>query len=123
MFFPVILCFINCWNIDLAAKMRSIFLVAKVVALSLVIVTGCTFYFVQGETTRGLQQPFDKTSTNPGLIALSFYSGLFSYGGWQDISFIICQLKHSFIPIYIFLRRNCLNFVVEELKDPFKYNI
>ncbi|XP_032792571.2 large neutral amino acids transporter small subunit 2 [Daphnia magna] len=91
------LCLINCWNVNWSAKLRSVFLIAKVVALALVIVTGCAFYFVQGNSTRGFQEPFATTSTDPSLIALSFYSGLFSYGGW-----------------------NCLNFVVEELKDPYK---
>lgn len=40
---------------------------------------------------------FENTSTSPSRIALSFYSGLFSYAGW-----------------------NYLNFVTEELKDPFR---
>jgi amino acid transporter len=39
----------------------------------------------------------DNSDYNPGHIALSFYSGLFSYAGW-----------------------NYLNFVTEELKEPNK---
>ena len=41
---------------------------------------------------------FEGTETDVTKIALSFYSGLFAYNGW-----------------------NYLNFVIEELKDPHKY--
>lgn len=44
-----------------------------------------------------LSEPFKDTKWNPASIALAFYSGLFSYAGW-----------------------NYLNFVTEELKDPFR---
>lgn len=40
---------------------------------------------------------FDNTNTEVTSIALSFYSGLFAYNGW-----------------------NYLNFIIEELKDPVK---
>ena len=40
------------------------------------------------------KDPLQETTTSPARIALSFYSGLFSYAGW-----------------------NCLNFVTEEIKD------
>lgn len=40
---------------------------------------------------------FDKTTTDVTSLALSFYSGLFAYNGW-----------------------NYLNFIIEELKDPVK---
>lgn len=40
---------------------------------------------------------FDNTKTEVTSIALSFYSGLFAYNGW-----------------------NYLNFIIEELKDPVK---
>lgn len=36
---------------------------------------------------------------NAGNIAVAFYSGLFAFGGW-----------------------NFLNFVTEELQDPYRYN-
>lgn len=41
---------------------------------------------------------FQNTETDITKIALSFYSGLFAYNGW-----------------------NYLNFVIEELKDPHRY--
>ena len=43
------------------------------------------------------KNPWEGSQTSPGYIALSFYSGLFSYSGWTY-----------------------LNFVTEELKDPYR---
>lgn len=34
-----------------------------------------------------MQQPFKGTNWNPGLIAVSFFSGLFSYDGWDILNF------------------------------------
>ncbi|XP_022246073.1 large neutral amino acids transporter small subunit 2-like isoform X3 [Limulus polyphemus] len=47
--------------------------------------------------THNFQNAFEGTTTEPGYIALAFYSGIFSYSGW-----------------------NYLNFVTEELQDPYK---
>merc|ERR1712193_528531 len=66
---------------------------AKLTALVAIIVAG----FVQ--LGRGQTQYFtwDNTESDVTKIALSFYSGLFAYNGW-----------------------NYLNFVIEELQDPVK---
>jgi amino acid transporter len=76
-----VLAFINCCNMRWVAKLQTVFMAAKVIALGLIITTGGVAYFLQGES-RGFQEPFRNTSTDPSLIALSFYSGLFSYAGW-----------------------------------------
>nr|CAH0107473.1 unnamed protein product [Daphnia galeata] len=91
-----VLAFINCCNMRWVAKLQTVFMAAKVIALGLIISTGCMVYFFQGES-RGFKEPFHNTTTDPSLIALSFYSGLFSYAGW-----------------------NCLNFVAEEVREPNK---
>lgn len=91
----VLLTFINCWNVNWATRVQSVFTVTKVFALAIVIIIG----FVQlgkGEIEH-IQNGFDNTKQNAGAFALAFYSGLFSYSGW-----------------------NYLNFVTEEIKDPYK---
>lgn len=62
----------------------------------LVIVAAGAWYLFSGHT-ENWNEPMKNTLTQPGLIALAFYNGLFSYSGW-----------------------NYLNFVTEELKDPYK---
>lgn len=58
-------------------------------------VTG--FWWLCVGHTENFQQSMAGSNTQPGYIALAIYSGLFSYSGW-----------------------NYLNFVTEELKDPYK---
>ena len=36
---------------------------------------------------------WEDTVTDPSRIALSFYSGLFSYTGWNYLNFIIEEMK------------------------------
>lgn len=91
----VLLTFINCWNVNWATRVQSIFTVTKVFALAIVIIIG----FIQlgkGEIEH-IENGFENTKASPGAFALAFYSGLFSYSGW-----------------------NYLNFVTEEIKDPYR---
>jgi len=86
-----ILAFINCWDVTWATAVQDIFTYAKLLALFIIIATGIV------QLSRGKTENFtwDDTETDFSKIALSFYSGLFAYNGW-----------------------NYLNFVIEELQDP-----
>jgi len=76
-----------------ATLVQDVFTYAKLLALFNIIITG----FVQLGYGQTQYFTFEKTETDITKIALSFYSGLFAYNGW-----------------------NYLNFVIEELKDPVK---
>jgi len=86
-----VLAFINCWEVKWATAVQDIFTYAKLLALFIIIATGIV------QLGRGQTQYFnwDETEKDFTKIALSFYSGLFAYNGW-----------------------NYLNFVIEELQDP-----
>ncbi|KAL5012570.1 hypothetical protein ScPMuIL_011121 [Solemya velum] len=91
----LILTAVNSFDVKWATRVQDVFTYAKVLALILIIITG----FVQlgrGQLDN-FQNLFEHTETDIGKISLSFYSGLFAYNGW-----------------------NYLNFVIEELKNPYK---
>ncbi|XP_055586825.1 Y+L amino acid transporter 2 isoform X2 [Uranotaenia lowii] len=89
----LVLTFVNCWDVKWATAVQDIFTYAKLLALFIIIGAGAYFLF-RGHTE---YFTFDNTKTEVTSLALSFYSGLFAYNGW-----------------------NYLNFIIEELKDPVK---
>ncbi|XP_013133746.1 PREDICTED: large neutral amino acids transporter small subunit 1 [Papilio polytes] len=94
----VVTCFltaINCYNVKWVTRVQDSFTAAKILAL-LVTFFASLWYLFSGHT-ENLENMMEGTKTAPGDIAIAFYSGLFSYSGW-----------------------NYLNFVTEELKEPYK---
>ncbi|CAO1435370.1 unnamed protein product [Diamesa serratosioi] len=89
----LVLTFINCYSVKWATSVQDIFTYAKLLALFIIILTGA-YLLCQGNVQ---YFTFDNTKTEVTSLALSFYSGLFAYNGW-----------------------NYLNFIIEELKDPVK---
>ncbi|XP_055855170.1 Y+L amino acid transporter 2 isoform X1 [Episyrphus balteatus] len=86
---------INCYNVKWVTRVTDVFTGTKILAL-LVIVAAGAWYLLSGNTELWAD-PMQGSLKSPGFIALAFYNGLFSYSGW-----------------------NYLNFVTEELKDPFR---
>lgn len=86
---------INCYNVKWVTRVTDTFTATKILALLLIVAFG-VWHLVTGNTEY-FEDPMKGSKTEPGFIALAFYSGLFSYSGW-----------------------NYLNFVTEELKDPYK---
>ncbi|CAH2067004.1 unnamed protein product, partial [Iphiclides podalirius] len=94
----VVTCFltaVNCYNVKWVTRVQDTFTAAKILAL-LVTFFASLWYLFSGHT-ENLENMMEGTITKPGEIAIAFYTGLFSYSGW-----------------------NYLNFVTEELKDPYK---
>lgn len=71
---------VNCYNVKLVTRVQDIFTATKVLALVVIVLAGL-WHLVYGHTSN-FSKPFEGTNYEPGLIALSFYSGIFSYAGW-----------------------------------------
>ncbi|XP_053682238.1 Y+L amino acid transporter 2 [Sabethes cyaneus] len=89
------LTYINAYDVRITTKMQNIFMFTKIGALVLVIIVGVVCMALGG--TENFENSFENTETDPGKLAVAFYSGIFSYAGW-----------------------NYLNFMTEELQDPYK---
>ncbi|XP_050100231.1 Y+L amino acid transporter 2 [Anopheles aquasalis] len=93
----VCLCFltaINCISTKWAMKIQDVFTIAKLTALVSIILAG--MYFMATESLDNFHNPWEGDYSVTSL-AYAFYSGLFAFGGW-----------------------NYLNFVTEELENPYK---
>ena len=86
---------INCYNVKSSTVVQDIFAAAKVLALIIIIITG--FVWLALGHVENLRDTMANTNYSLGHLSLSFYTGVFSYAGW-----------------------NYLNFVTEELKEPNK---
>lgn len=84
----LILTFVNCWSVKWSTFVQDIFTYGKLFALAIIIVTGI-YQLSQGKTENF---NFDGSVWDVSRIALSFYSGLFAYNGWNYLNFVIEEL-------------------------------
>ncbi|KAI5704190.1 hypothetical protein M8J75_002824 [Diaphorina citri] len=85
---------VNCMSVSWAMQVQTLFTVGKLVALFGIIAAGIGYLGIEGSSNfdHAWDGNYDITK-----ISLALYSGLFAFGGW-----------------------NYLNFVVDELQDPYK---
>ncbi|XP_022917948.1 large neutral amino acids transporter small subunit 1 [Onthophagus taurus] len=84
-----VLTFVNCYDVKWATRVQDVFTYAKLAALFVIIAAG----FYQLALGKTEHFTFTNTKTEITSIALSFYSGLFAYNGWNYLNFIIEELK------------------------------
>lgn len=93
-----ILTWVNCYSVKWSIRLQNSFTLTKVLALVMVITFGF-YYIFAGKTDERLTSDsiWDGEPITFIALAKAFYSGLYSYAGW-----------------------NALNFVTEEIKNPVK---
>lgn len=71
---------INCYNVKWVTKVQDVFSLGKVLALVCIVVVGF-WSLIKGEYLN-LENAMEDTKYEPGMVALAFYSGMFSFAGW-----------------------------------------
>ncbi|XP_018564687.1 Y+L amino acid transporter 2 [Anoplophora glabripennis] len=84
-----VLTFVNCYDVKWATRVQDVFTYAKLLALFVIIAAG-GYQLFKGHTEHF---SFINTKSEVTSLALSFYSGLFAYNGWNYLNFIIEELK------------------------------
>ncbi|XP_020280702.1 Y+L amino acid transporter 2 [Pseudomyrmex gracilis] len=112
-----LLTFINCYGVKETSIMQNIFMYAKVAALVIIIITGLVW--ICSGHTENFENSFENTNVDPGKIAVAFYSGIFSYSGWNYLNFMTEELKNPYVnlprAIYISLPLVTLIYVMANI--------
>lgn len=87
----VTLAMVNCINVRLSMSVQMFFMVAKVLALAVIIVGGIVM-LIQGHT-ENFDDSFKNTNIGVHPIGIAFYQGLWSYDGWNNLNYVTEELK------------------------------
>lgn len=90
-----LLTFLNATYIKLVTKLQNIFLFAKILAMSVIIISGLV-WLCMGHY-QNLTNVFQNSSSSPGKYATGFYSSVFSYTGWNYLNFMIEELQNPYV--------------------------
>lgn len=66
--------------------------------------------------TENFENAFENTNTDPGKIAVAFYSGIFSYSGWNYLNFMTEELKNPYVWAF-----NALLLIVKFVSNSYLY--
>ncbi|XP_075231240.1 solute carrier family 7 member genderblind [Lycorma delicatula] len=117
----VVICFftfMNCYDVKLTSNIQNSFMFGKIAALVIIIITGIGYLFINDDTSN-FTNSFEGGTTDPGKIAVAFYSGIFSYSGWNYLNFMTEELKNPYVnlprAIYISLPLVTLIYVLANI--------
>lgn len=88
------LTFINSYDVKSTTKMQNVFMFTKIAALVIIIVVGV--YWMATGHMENFDNAFENTETDPGKLSVAFYSGIFSYAGWNYLNFMTEELKNPY---------------------------
>uniref|UniRef100_A0A4W6FCK0 b(0,+)-type amino acid transporter 1 n=1 Tax=Lates calcarifer TaxID=8187 RepID=A0A4W6FCK0_LATCA len=92
----LVVAIINILNVRLAIRIQVVFLVAKVVTLTFIVIGGIV-KLIQSSTVivenLKLENAFKGTQYSLGTLGMAFYQGLWSYAGWYNLNYVTEELK------------------------------
>ena len=90
-----LLTFINCNNVKSATKVQDIFTATKVFALMIIIISGIVWMGLGN--LDNFHNSMSNSDFSPSRLSLAFYSGLFSYAGWNYLNFMTEELTEPYV--------------------------
>ncbi|KAI8430499.1 hypothetical protein MSG28_000754 [Choristoneura fumiferana] len=89
------LTFINAYDVRFTTRVQNVFMFTKISALVIIIIGGIVWL------GKGRVEQFDDgwagTKTSVSDWSVAFYSGIFSYSGWSYLNFMTEELKDPFV--------------------------
>ncbi|KAK7905255.1 hypothetical protein WMY93_017862 [Mugilogobius chulae] len=87
---------VNCLNVRLAIRVQVVFLIAKVLALSIIAIGGIVAVAQDSSVivdNLRFENAFVDTGTSLSTFGMAFYQGLWSFAGWYNLNFVTEELK------------------------------
>ncbi|ESO87846.1 hypothetical protein LOTGIDRAFT_234854 [Lottia gigantea] len=87
---------VNCYSVKLASRVQVFFTFTKLAALAMIIIGG--FVMMGQGNTQNLdpKTTFQGTTSSASAIALAFYDGLWAYDGWNNLNYVTEELKNPY---------------------------
>lgn len=100
----LVVALVNILNVRIAIKIQIIFLVAKVLALILIVIGGL-MELIQSSSVivenLNVEDSFKGTQFSLSTLGMAFYQGLWSYAGWYNLNYVTEELKRPEVKIYM----------------------
>lgn len=90
----VLLTLINMMSVPKAKLVQNVFTIAKLLALTLIILTGIVLLCLGGVYVEPFENAWEGTTTSPGKIAMAFYAGLWAFNGWNYLNVVTEELEN-----------------------------
>lgn len=100
-----LLTFVNCANVRWATRTQDCSTITKIVALSVIVCAGALYVLMGKSDTFDLETLSEQSNYNPVHLALAFYSGVFSFSGWNYLNFVTEEIRepHKNLPRAIYI--------------------
>uniref|UniRef100_A0A3Q3G4N2 b(0,+)-type amino acid transporter 1 n=1 Tax=Labrus bergylta TaxID=56723 RepID=A0A3Q3G4N2_9LABR len=92
----LVVAFVNVLNVRVAIKIQVVFLVAKVLALTFIIIGGIVKAIQNNNViveNLKVENAFKGTRYSLSTLGMAFYQGLWSYAGWYNLNYVTEELK------------------------------
>uniref|UniRef100_H2YWX9 b(0,+)-type amino acid transporter 1 n=1 Tax=Ciona savignyi TaxID=51511 RepID=H2YWX9_CIOSA len=86
--------FINCFSVKLSTKVVTFFGVGKILSLVIIIIAGIV-RLCQGYT-ENFQNSFEGPTPGIREITMAFYQGLWAFDGWNQLNYVVEELKNPY---------------------------